>query len=612
MHEHEDHHEKQNSIFLEKTEPWLTGGYIKNDGSFFCSYNGFKSIATELAVNCSTNTTEMNDISRNCCSQLKFSNWSDPLFFCRNSLENTSSFLSKNQCIVDDSDKLSVEKSALNMDHKLVEVIVWFFAFASVVGNAGVFLHCLSINFRKKPAGSSAKIHKFLILNLALADLLMGFYLSIYAFHHLHTGENGHDHDKLSSRLESLLWMESSSCLAMGILSFTSSQVSVTLLIIITYFRLKTTINPFEVNGKAQMKQASLLTFFTWFIWLVIAILPTINVDEISSIFNNFIRFSSTNFCYGSKNTPEVHYNFLRQIVNDVFNASSSCNFEFDAYNNSKRPSWKQLIDSAQQLKLVRENTSVVYYGYYNERSVCTATYFASISSPSMPFTMIVIFFNLFSFAFIILAYIWIWKSSSATRNLPSNNENSSKLDSRQSLNNHRKTRLKSFPNLNFSSSRKVVTARLSIAIAKLSTRRSSNAMQTIKNISQRAKENRRMQRRILIMILTDFFCWVPLCIFAIVFTIKTATLNPHSSSYHEFLERFYPILDTFTLFVLPINSSLNPFIYSFRFWCILHSRVARLWKRHKNPIIVSDKTESTRMASCVLNSRSMSSAQQS
>ena len=609
MLEYKDHYVKQKIVAVGKTEPWLTGGHIRNDGSFFCSYNNIESITKKLAVNCSTDIREMNDINKVCCSQLKINNWSDPLFFCRDSLEKTSNFLSKNQCIVDDSDKLSVEKSALNMDHKLVEVIVWFFAFASVVGNAGVFLHCLVTNFRKKPTGSSAKTHRFLILNLALADLLMGFYLSIYAFQHLHTGENGHDHDELKSRLESLMWMESNSCLAMGILSFISSQVSVTLLIIITYFRLKTTINPFDVNSKAQMRQASLLTFITWFFWLVIAILPTIDVEEISSIFNNFVRFSSTNFCYGSRNQPEVHYNFLRQIVNDVYNASTSCNFEFEAYNNLKKPSWKELINSAQQLKLVPGNTSVVYYGYYNERSVCTATYFASISSPSMPFTMIVITFNLFSFAFIILAYIWIWKSSSATRSLPTVKHNSIKLNSRN-LNSHYKTRHKSFPNFNLSSSKNIFSARLSFAIAKLSTGRSNNAIQTIKTIGQRAKENRRMQRRILIMILTDFFCWVPLCIFAIVFTVKTATLNPHSPSYHEFLEQFYPILDTFTLVVLPINSSLNPFIYSSRFWCILHGKVARFWKKHKKTETNTECIDSTKITSCILNSRSISPIQ--
>ena len=433
------------------------------------------------------------------------------------------------------------------------------------------------------------QVHRFLILNLALADLLMGVYLTIYAFEHLHSLPHLEHADATPDhRKESLESMESASCLVMGVISFMSSQVSVTLLIVITYFRLKTTVNPFSVGtGSEQMRRAWLLTAATWIFWLLIALVPLVDADVITKRFNNFIRFSSgggsggATFCYADRKYPEVHYDFLRKVIGDVADACDIGTATGGAAALGDSPSWGVLVAAAKRLGLVAADAQVRYYGYYNERSVCTATYFAPSGAPSMPFTQAVVCFNLASFAFIIGAYAWIWKSSIDVKS-SSGGGGGSCANSRKAsavvTARQKSPTLLLLPKMHQGAGggSSLSLPRLSIAGA----RSLSVQHQKSRLGQQRNLENRRMQKRIFVMIGTDFLCWVPLCLMAVAFTIKTSTLQRHSTAYHEYLEYMYPILDTFTVLVLPINSSLNPFIYSTRFWQVAHAWILRSWKQ--------------------------------
>ena len=65
--------------------------------------------------------------------------------------------------------------------------------------------------------------------------------------------------------------------------------------------------------------------------------------------------------------------------------------------------------------------------------------------------------------------------------------------------------------------------------------------------------ENRKLLRRISIIILTDVACWVPICVMSIVnwqFSFKhTKELLSRSISFH-----------TLTLILVPLNRILNPY----------------------------------------------------
>jgi hypothetical protein len=69
---------------------------------------------------------------------------------------------------------------------------------------------------------------------------------------------------------------------------------------------------------------------------------------------------------------------------------------------------------------------------------------------------------------------------------------------------------------------------------------------------STRTKQNSSLARRMMFIILTDFFCWFPV----IIISILALTGNLYDPT-----KQVYPWV---AVFVLPINSSINPLLYTF------------------------------------------------
>ena len=78
--------------------------------------------------------------------------------------------------------------------------------------------------------------------------------------------------------------------------------------------------------------------------------------------------------------------------------------------------------------------------------------------------------------------------------------------------------------------------------------RRSSEGLAMSNNNQQVAQRNRRMNRRIAIIITTDFLCWIPFITTCILHSLEVVDATP-----------WYSI---FSMIILPINSVINPFLY--------------------------------------------------
>ena len=76
------------------------------------------------------------------------------------------------------------------------------------------------------------------------------------------------------------------------------------------------------------------------------------------------------------------------------------------------------------------------------------------------------------------------------------------------------------------------------------------------KNNKRSAKQEATMRKRIARIIATDFLCWIPICIYSYV----TTTLGNGWTPSDKAADEFY--LASAVAF-LPINSALNPFLYS-------------------------------------------------
>ena len=77
---------------------------------------------------------------------------------------------------------------------------------------------------------------------------------------------------------------------------------------------------------------------------------------------------------------------------------------------------------------------------------------------------------------------------------------------------------------------------------------RSSRSLASSENNRQIAERNNRMNRRIAIIITTDFLCWVPFIVICILHSLEVIDATP-----------WYSI---FSMVILPINSVINPLLY--------------------------------------------------
>ena len=132
------------------------------------------------------------------------------------------------------------------------------------------------------------------------------------------------------------------------------------------------------------------------------------------------------------------------------------------------------------------ESLPVKKFGYYGETSVCMPRFYVASGEPSWEYTFSLITFNLLCFIFIAVGYLKIYQHS----------------------------------------------------------KKSSAKVRSNRSEQQAVK----MQKRIAIIIATDFCCWIPLCIMAYV---KLGV---------DFSNIVYQIS---AVFLFPVNSALNPFIYS-------------------------------------------------
>ena len=101
---------------------------------------------------------------------------------------------------------------------------------------------------------------------------------------------------------------------------------------------------------------------------------------------------------------------------------------------------------------------------------------------------------------------------------------------------------------------------------------RSSRSLASSENNRQIAERNNRMNRRIAIIITTDFLCWVPFIVICILHSLEVIDATP-----------WYSI---FSMVILPINSVINPLLYDDVVTNSIGAPVRALSSRISNSII--------------------------
>ena len=400
---------------------------------------------------------------------------------------------------------------------KIMAVICLVIGLTAVFGNLVVMINSSRTLLKKGLKRiTERQIYKVLILHLSCADCAMGLYvtvLTINSFNFFSEYKYGNEGSKKEG---------STLCIFLGLINFASSQISVTAITTITGLRLFSIIFPYR---KVRFKIILFIVTFTWIFWIVVACLPVIDNNYIKTIFSAEVRIKVE-----ENKFILLRYSHFRFLIETILNKINfHCNFSnHRKYSLDSHPTWNVLIDISKKLKLLNidQNSDITYLGYYNNFWVCTMQFFVGRENPSSFFTLPVVLYNVISFSFIFVSqFIIACKTSKYGQQALAND-----------------------------------SFYLNCFKCSLSNSSRPNSSQ-----QRRESENKKMHRRMFYIVMTDFICWIPLSIFTLHFFVKSIYSSTCDYlSYKRSVEYWMPGV---VIFVLPLNSVINPFIYSFRFW---------------------------------------------
>ena len=381
----------------------------------------------------------------------------------------------------------------------------------SLVGNM-VVIYDKIVSLRKfQNKNKKIQIYHTLVLNLSMADLLMGLYLTAISFEIRYKVDN------------CVYFSEYGFCNVLAILNVVSSQVSITTLFIISFYRFVGVTKPFK---RPHLKSVIRLLALTWIVWLVIAILPIIPLEPFKTSFT--IGLSKD---YKYEKNSFIEYPYFTDVLQHYTNPSFTV-------NATEARSVLQAVAQYPTQEVMEKFSSALGWadfetetwstvGIYDYQYICSLDllvfswdYYRNANN----FRLTFVFYNLIVSVVILILYSVIT--------------------------------FKVFDIDKFCLN--------SCKCWKLCGEKCGNAMFVHKNSAFRSARNRRMLKRISFIVMTDIMCWIPLCIGSLILWILP--LPETIQTLGEYL-RFKIPFENSLLTAVPLNSILNPYIYSSHMW---------------------------------------------
>ena len=360
-----------------------------------------------------------------------------------------------------------------------------------VVGNTMVIYTKLSKFFGKKILPDEIKIYYFLVLNLAISDSLMGVYLIGVAFEM-----------KRKSTVNTYV-SEPFSCGVLGVLNLLSSQVTVTIILIISYYRLYSVIWPYK---RPTFKFTIILCAWVWILCLVVSIFPVLDIGVVSEFFTWGIT-KDYSFNADSFLMLKHGLDFTATFVNFPDNDTAKC---VDVPISSAELLLKSLVE----LQLTKTNEKWMIIKMFQKSYFCAINFILSDEHKSAYFALGIVLYNFLCCVLIIVAYIrMLWAITSCT--------------------------------------------------CVVSTHNTENVNA---GIETSRPQNDKVFFRISIVIVTNLLCWIPLCLCMFILRPKVKKPNGDCDNFENFVNTHRNIgLATFCM--VSINSIINPYLYSMNYW---------------------------------------------
>ncbi|XP_067901801.1 lutropin-choriogonadotropic hormone receptor-like [Heterodontus francisci] len=151
------------------------------------------------------------------------------------------------------------------MGYNSLRVLIWFINILAIVGNFVVFI-VLVISQNK------LTVPRFLMCNLAFADLCMGLYLLLIASVDLSTKSQYYNY--------AIDWQTGAGCASAGFFTVFASELSVYTLMVITFERWHTITHAMQMDRKLRLRHAVVIMFGGWVFSLVVATLPLVGISN--------------------------------------------------------------------------------------------------------------------------------------------------------------------------------------------------------------------------------------------------------------------------------------------------------------------------------------------
>ncbi|XP_046698809.1 lutropin-choriogonadotropic hormone receptor-like isoform X2 [Silurus meridionalis] len=177
-------------------------------------------------------------------------------------------------CASSSSFKCTPEPDAFNpcedlLGHALLRAITWIVTVFSLVGNLAVLLVLLMSH-------QKLSVSRFLMCNLAFADLCMGFYLLLIALADYRSRQEYYNH--------ATDWQTGMGCGVAGFLSVFSSELSIYTLTMITLERWHTITHAMQISRRLRLRHMVTMMAIGWGFSLLMALLPVVGVSSYTKV----------------------------------------------------------------------------------------------------------------------------------------------------------------------------------------------------------------------------------------------------------------------------------------------------------------------------------------
>ncbi|XP_023367869.1 follicle-stimulating hormone receptor isoform X2 [Otolemur garnettii] len=151
------------------------------------------------------------------------------------------------------------------MGYNILRVLIWFISILAITGNIIVLVILITSQYK-------LTVPRFLMCNLAFADLCIGIYLLLIASVDIHTKSQYHNY--------AIDWQTGAGCDAAGFFTVFASELSVYTLTAITLERWHTITHAMQLDCKVQLRHAASIMVMGWVFAFAAALLPIFGISS--------------------------------------------------------------------------------------------------------------------------------------------------------------------------------------------------------------------------------------------------------------------------------------------------------------------------------------------